>query len=625
MSGIRGQQPVYPRGSAGGFPLAPWLILTGSGAAVALTWLGWLSGRLAAVLSGRSWDTGPRFGWEFTARLVHADWQQLWPGVPRSLVAAIYGVLVVAVTVPSFWGWAWWQAHRPQAGDPLHSLARPRDVEELTGMAAVHRAQRLRPSLAGREPKDVPATAVGIALGRLVTGRRRPGRVLRSSWEDVLLAVMAPRAGKTTALAVPSILDAPGAVLATSNRSDVWAVTTRARQRIGLVWLFDPQRVTRQPQTFWWDPLATVTTVEEATRLSDHFIQEIRGVGSSDPFWPLAAGDLLTCLFLAAASSGGTLADVQAWLSDVTSREPVIMLRAAGFPQAARSLAGRQAGAPETRDGVYETARTAARCLTDPEIMAWVTPPADDVDQLDVTTFPMSRDTLYVLSKEGAGSAAPLVAALTDAVFRSAVVLAEAAGGRMDPPLLAVLDEAANICKIADLPLLYSHLGGRAVIPITIIQNLAQGQGVWGERGMAALWSAATVKLIGAGLDDARHAEDVSRLIGDHDVAVTSVNRDANGYTSYSTSAQRRRILEPGDLRALRRGRAILLVTGARAAMIELMPWYTGDHADTVGADTAASVDAITRRARTTLDTYSQEVESIHLEAGDPHPGERSS
>ncbi|TCB89435.1 conjugal transfer protein TraG [Micromonospora zingiberis] len=597
MSGIRNQQPIYPRGSAGGYPLAPWLILGACAATAALTWLAWIAGRLAAVAAGRPWDTGPSFGWEFTKRLLDQDWQHLWPGVPPLLVALIYALLLTTTVVPGFWAWAWWQARRPQAGDPLPSLARTRDVDELIGTTALARAQRLRPSLAGRAPKQVPATAIGIALGRLVSGGHRRGPVLRSSWEDVLLAVMAPRAGKTTSLAVPPILDAPGPVLATSNRSDLWAATARARERVGRVWTFDPQRVTRQPQTLWWDPLATINGVEEAARLADHFIQEIRGVGSSDPFWPLAAGDLLMCLFLAAANSGGTLTDVQAWLSDVTSREPVTLLRAAGYPQAARALAGRQGGAPETRDGVYETARTAARCLSDPEIMAWVTPPTSALDRLDVTTFPGARDTLYLLSKEGAGAAAPLVAALTDAVFRTAVVHAEAAGGRIDPPVLAVLDEAANICKINDLPQLYSHLGGRGVIPITIIQNIAQGQGVWGERGMTALWSAATVKLIGAGLDDARHAEDISRLIGDHDVATTSINRDGNGHTSYSTSAQRRRILEPGDLRALKRGRAILLATGARAAMIDLMPWYRGEHAEIIGADTTANVEAITRTA----------------------------
>lgn len=602
--GIRRQRPIQPAGTTGGHPLTPWLILAATAGTTALLWLAWLAGRLTALLTGRPWNTGPTFGWTFTTGLLHGDWPLLWPGLTPHAVGATYLLLLATVTVPAGWAWAWWQARRPRAGDPLPSLARARDLTELTGPAAIRRARRLRPSLAAHRPRDLPPAAVGIALGRLVTPHPRPGPILRSSWEDVLLAIMAPRAGKTTALAVPPILDAPGPVLATSNRADVWATTSRARQQAGTVWLFDPQHITRQPQQLWWNPLSTVTTIADATRLADHFIQEIRGVGSSDPFWPLAAGDLLTCLFLAAAHSQATLADVQAWLTDVTTREPATLLRAAGFPQAARSLTGRQAGAPETRDGVYETARTAARCLTDPDIMAWVTPPNRDarsLPALDVTALPTSRDTLYLLSKEGSGAAAPLVAALTDTVFRAGIAHAEAAGGRIDPPLLAVLDEAANICKIADLPQLYSHLGGRAIIPITIIQNLAQGQGVWGERGMAALWSAATIKLIGAGLDDARHAEDISRLIGDHHVATTTINRDSNGHTSYSTSPHHRRILEPGQLRALPRGRAILLATGNRPAMLELQPWYTGAHATTIEKDTAANTDTISRHARDAL------------------------
>lgn len=54
-------------------------------------------------------------------------------------------------------------------------------------------------------------------------------------------------------------------------------------------------------------------------------------------------------------------------------------------------------------------------------------------------------------SKDGGGSAAPLVAALTDRVLRCAVLTAEDGGVRLDPPLVAVLDEAANGYRIADL------------------------------------------------------------------------------------------------------------------------------------------------------------------------------
>ncbi len=53
---------------------------------------------------------------------------------------------------------------------------------------------------------------------------------------------------------------------------------------------------------------------------------------------------------------------------------------------------------------------------------------------------------------EDLSAVAPLVAALTDATIRAARRAAERAGGRLDPPLPVVLDEAANICRIGDLP-----------------------------------------------------------------------------------------------------------------------------------------------------------------------------
>ncbi|MDW4911653.1 TraG/TraD/VirD4 family protein, partial [Streptomyces sp. ADMS] len=100
---------------------------------------------------------------------------------------------------------------------------------------------------------------------------------------------------------------------------------------------------------------------------------------------------------------------------------------------------------------------------------------------------------------------------------------------RLDPPALCVLDEAANVCKISDLPDLYSHLGSRGVIPMTILQSYRQGQRCWGEAGMDALWSAATIKIIGSGIDDADFADRLSRQVGDHDVQTTSVSTSDGG------------------------------------------------------------------------------------------------
>ena len=68
--------------------------------------------------------------------------------------------------------------------------------------------------------------------------------------------------------------------------------------------------------------------------------------------------------------------------------------------------------------------------------------------------------------------------------------------------MVAVLDEAANICPIRELPQLYCHYGSRGIQVLTMLQSYQQGVGVWGNQGMDALWSAATVKLVGAGVDD---------------------------------------------------------------------------------------------------------------------------
>ncbi|SNT65693.1 Type IV secretory pathway, VirD4 component, TraG/TraD family ATPase [Asanoa hainanensis] len=589
------QHPVQPRSSAGTMPLTPFVLLAAAWGAVALAWLAWAAGALTSAMTNR--PGGPAFGAAFVDGLLHGQWAVLYPHVNHTAVAVVYGALVAAAAAPVTAGWVIWERRRTHAGDPLPSMARPREVADLTPAGVTKRALQLRPSLGDTPVKKLAGADLGVALGTMVLPGRR-GPTLRASWEDGVLAVMGPRAGKTTSLAVPLILDAPGAVVATSNRADVWATTRAARARVGRNWVFDPQGITRTGQGWWWNPLSSISSVEDASRMASHFVQPIKRDKGED-FWLLAAEDLLTSFFLAAAARGVGMSDVQAWLADAGDDEPVGLLFEGGFPEVARALRGRQNGAPETRDGIYETARTAAKCLQDPRIMAWVNQPGTEtgLDQFNPDLFPLSRDTLYLLSKDGAGSSGPLVAALTDQVMRHGVRRAEARGGRLDPPMLCMLDEAANICPLADLPQLYSHYGGRGIILVTILQTYQQGTTVWGDRGMGTLWGAATVKLIGAGADDPRFAADVSALVGEHDVATLSMTRDGSGTMSRQISVRRQRILGPEDVRALKRGHAILLASGARPAMLELSPWYRQPAAATLTAETAAAIAEISDAA----------------------------
>jgi len=552
--------------------------------AAGLLWLAWLLGGCARWLSGGGWVLPP-FSLDTLGAAVDA-------GPPRTFDAPpwlLFGLWAVAGALLLLGAAALLSRPRPTADDPVPSLAGPRDLGLMTPAGAEDRARGLRPGLARRpQPADT-----GLAVGLL----EPKGPLLRASWEDVVVAIMAPRAGKTTSLAVPIVLAAPGPVIATSNKADLVAATAelRAARPGARCWVFDPQGIARTPREFTFNPLAAVQVVGDADRLAKHFVQEVSdGKGDGD-FWVKAATDLLTALILAAALDGRDLAQVYRWLNDSSSRTPVQLLRRHGHLPTASALEGRQNGAVETKEGIFETARTAAQALRDPEIMAWVTPdPA--LPEFDPAAFVATGDAVYAMSKDGGGSAAPLVAAMVDALMRQGVRAAEAAGGRLDPPMVAVLDEAANVAKIKDLPDLYSHLGSRGVVPVTILQSYRQGVRVWSEDGMGTLWSAATVKLVGAGIDDPRFAEDVSKLIGDHDVTVRSATYGRE--SSHQHSLRRQRILPPEAVRALPRGRAILLATGMRAAMVRLQPWYSGPDSRRIAESIEAATTGIAERAR---------------------------
>ncbi|HWS35928.1 MAG TPA: TraM recognition domain-containing protein [Actinoplanes sp.] len=474
-------------------------------------------------------------------------------------------------------------------GGRQKNLAGARELESMAPKGIAERARSLRPSLNGIKKLHPDDT------GNLIGNLEPNGPELRSSFEDVELDLMAPRAGKSTGIAIPRVLRARGAVLLTSNKSDVYAVTCAERAKIGTVWTFDPQGIAHSPRAMWWDMLAECVTIEGARRLAGHFVASVNDDTSKKDFWISAAQNTLTALFLAAARDGAPVSDLLTWLADPADRRPIDLLRDNGLPAMAEQLQGTVRGAVETRDGIYETARQCAACLLDPSILAWVSrDPA--LPQFRPEQHVLGRDTLYLLSKDGGGSAAGVIAGLADATMRAGVIAAERMGGRLDPPMTAVLDEAANVCRISDLPDLYSHLGSRGINVVTLLQSYKQGSRVWGEAGMDALWSAATVKLLGAGLDDADFVEKVSKLVGQHDVKTVSTSRSRDG-SSRSVSERQESVLPADKIRALPKGTALLLATGVRPALIKLRPWYKEPNAGRISAAAKAEVAAITERA----------------------------
>ncbi|WP_458117322.1 type IV secretory system conjugative DNA transfer family protein [Arthrobacter sp. D2-10] len=355
----------------------------------------------------------------------------------------------------------------------------------------------------------------GVMIGRMVRG----GNTLYASWEDTLLHIWGTRTGKTTTQAAPSIIEAPGPVIATSNKRDLSDLTRDIRAEEGQVWVFDPQGVANEEPTWWWNPLTYVTDSERAAEMANNFALGSRAVGAKggDAYFDTAGKDLLAGLLLAAAVGNQPIERVHTWLSRPANDEPVRLLDEAGWVKEADSVGGVIAAPDKQREGVYGTARQMASCLKNEKIAAWVNPtgPGDRRPQFVPEDFVRGKNTLYALSKEGAGTAGPLVTSLTVATATAAEEYAVTQrGGRLALPMVCVLDEAANVCRWGNLPDLYSHYGSRGIVVSTFLQSWSQGVDVWGESGMKKLFSTANVFTYGGNVKEEQFLKMLSDLIG---------------------------------------------------------------------------------------------------------------
>ncbi|MEV5831934.1 type IV secretory system conjugative DNA transfer family protein, partial [Spirillospora sp. NPDC052242] len=305
-----------------------WFVLAACWTPIVGLWILWISAKVAAAFTG---GRVMPFGADFA--LVLAEWNtdQAWPGTPTPLVISVLAVIVTTAATGIWVGWGRISARYPQPGDAVAALADNPGLTALQPEATAKKAVGLRRSLKDTAPDALAPEDVGLVLGDVLLPGDRSGPTLFTSWEDTVVAFMAPRSGKTTTQSIPHVLSAPGAVIATSNKADLWSAiaAVRAERTGGRSWLFDPQHITYQPQTWWWNPLAGLSTVEDAHRLAGHFVLTVDD-GQKKDLWGPAAQDLLCALFLAAATSGRSLHHVAQWLDEPAVPTPIELLQKAG-------------------------------------------------------------------------------------------------------------------------------------------------------------------------------------------------------------------------------------------------------------------------------------------------------
>lgn len=421
--------------------------------------------------------------------------------------------------------------------------------------------------------RDLHSLAVRRAGdGRLVIGRSG-GTLVATEARHSVLVVGPTQSGKTTGLAIPAILEWEGPVVATSVKDDLGASTRAWRAGQGETWVFDPTASSGLRPAARWSPLAEAATWSGAQRMAAWLVEATpaRGGLSDGAFWYAAAAKLLAPLLLAAARSGGTMGDVVRWTDLDDCEEPARLLYDGGEDAAGVALAACAARDGRVRSSVTTTLETVLGPFEDPVVAA-----ATNHSEIDPHRLLGGQNTLYLCGPSHEQSRVQgLFAALVSAIVAAAIEQANRSGRPLDPPLLLVLDEAANIAPLRDLDTLASTGAGLGIQLLTVCQDLAQLGHRYGPERSRTIANNHRAKLILSGVSDLSTLDLISGLAGEAAVREETVSTDLrDGRRTRTFSTAFRRLVTPDELRRITPGDGVLVYGHLPAARVRLRPWY---------------------------------------------------
>jgi type IV secretion system protein VirD4 len=399
--------------------------------------------------------------------------------------------------------------------------------------------------------------------------------------QQAVMVLGPPRSGKTTSLVIPNALLAPGAVISTSTKPEVLVATWAERSRLGRCWLFDPTGTTPALPgviPLRWSPVAACTDWDTAIRTARAMTVAARPSGylGESAHWTERAEALLAPLMHAAALTGSGIDLVTGWVNrhDLGVARQILELNDRQLGN--DILTGLSKTDDRELSGIWSTASGVLSAYRSERALAQAADP-----NFDPRTLALTADTVYICAPgRDQALTAPLVVGLIEQVRAGAYEASRAAaqgGRRPGLPVALLLDEAANIAPLPDLPSIVSEGGSQGLVTLACFQDLSQARSRWGAAadGFPTLFGA---KVVLGGINDMRTLDMISRLAGEAEVPHNSVTRRpwpiGRQHPTVTRSTRRQPRLPVDVIANLPPGQSILINGPRPPTWMTLTPWF---------------------------------------------------
>ncbi|MGH7611349.1 MAG: type IV secretory system conjugative DNA transfer family protein [Candidatus Dormibacteria bacterium] len=418
-----------------------------------------------------------------------------------------------------------------------------------------------------------PRTLAPGALGRARAARRRDTRAMRrargwpgvrghpqvrlgtyrgtSLWlppDEHLLALGPTGSGKSSALAIPALLEWPGPAVVTDPKGELLRATAAHRRQLGRTVVFAPL----MRPTDCWNPVLAIGSSEDALRTATFLMGK---PPEKEPFWHDLARQLLHGLLIEAAHRQLPLAGI---LEALQTQPAERLAGSLEHPAALPLVMGALSGGERTAMGVVATLVAQLGAYGSGEV-------ADATGHSDFDPSTVSSGGLMTLYCVVAPHDAPVLRGLISALIACCWRAIFAAPP--NPPALFVLDEFAQLTNLPELPALAQLGRSQGARLMLLAQDLGSITAAYGAEGAGALWANTRTKVILPGVSELELLDRVSRLAG-----TTTLHR-AQATAGWEAVGSQL-LLHPDDVRRLRPGRALVLHGADHPAVIRQRRWF---------------------------------------------------